>query len=123
MSLSKEQVVAQFWESFSIPAYDESTVPDDASFPRITYSLVLDSLGDPVLMTASVWYYSTSWENISAKVEEINQRIGYGGTVLPYDGGYLWLKRGQPFAQRMVDQNDAVRRVYLNLEADWLSAD
>lgn len=120
---SKEQVWSQFWDSFSIPSYDESTVPDDATFPRITHNLVLDSFGYPVLMTASVWYYSTSWEAISQKVQEIADRIGYGGTILPYDGGYLWLKRGRPFAQRMVDENDAVRRVYMNFEADWLSAD
>lgn len=118
---SKEQVWFQFWDSFSIPSYDESTVPDDATFPRITHNLVMDSFGYPVLMTASVWYYSTSWETISQKVQEIADRIGYGGTVLPYDGGYLWLKRGTPFAQRMADENDSVRRVYMNLEADWLS--
>lgn len=123
MGVSKEQAWHSFWERFSLPVYDESSVPDDATMPRITYSLSTDNIvGSPTLPSVSIWYYSNSWEAISNKSNEIADAIGYGGVLLSYDGGYLWIKRGAPFSQRMNDENSGVRRIYLNIEADWLSA-
>lgn len=41
--MNKAQAIQAFWESFGVPAYEESTVPDDAVMPYITYSM------DPVI--------------------------------------------------------------------------
>lgn len=123
----KEQALHRFWSSFDLTAHDESTVPtgDNApSFPYITYNVVTDSIGDPVALTASVWYRSSSWADVTEKAESIGKEIGLGGKLIPYDNGALWIKRGTPFAQRMADESDdMVRRIYLNIEAEFISAD
>lgn len=115
--------LAAFWKSFDIPAYDETSVPDNAPLPRITFSTSMSAFGDPVLLNASIWYRSTSWGDITVKMYEIFNRLGPGGEMLDCDGGYLWLKRGTPFAQRIADEDSAMRRYLLNVEVDYLTAD
>lgn len=117
--MDKAQALHAFWAGFDLPAYDESTVPEDAPFPRITYQVSTGSWDDAILLSASVWYYSRSWEAITQKSDEIEDYIGRGGTILPVDIGAIWLKRGSPFSQRMSDPNDMVRRMLLNVVADY----
>jgi len=117
--MDKAQALHAFWAGFDLPAYDESTVPEDAPFPRITYQVSTGSWDDAILLSASVWYYSRSWEAISQKADEIAAAIGWAGSLLPTDDGAIWLKRGSPFAQRMSDPNDMVRRILLNVVADY----
>ena len=123
--MDKFQAIAFFWESFGIPAYDENTVPtgdNRPSFPYITYDASVSNLGYPVAMSGSIWYYGTSWAMITAKMTEIQSEIGMGGKIIPCDGGALWIKQGSPFAQRMSDPNDMVRRILINIEAEFLTA-
>lgn len=121
--MTKAAAIYQFWSSFGLNAYEENAVPtgDDApAFPYITYSLVTDSFGSEVAMSASLWYRATSWTEINAKTEEIAERLGLGGLVLPCDGGSIWVKPGQPFAQNMSDPNDdTIRRKYINISAEY----
>ena len=121
--MDKEQALQKFWESFDIPAYDETSVSDRSSFPYITYSVSTSSLDMPVTISASLWYRSTSWEAISKKKNEIAESIGVGGKTIKIDDGYIWIKRGTPFAQRMADpSDDMVRRIYLSLDVEFLTA-
>ena len=122
--MTKAAAIYQFWNSFGLTAYEENTVPDDATFPYITYQLVTDSFNREVLVTASLWYRSESWSAINAKTEEISHRISRGGKVISCDGGAIWLKRGQPFAQSMSDESDnLIKRKYLNITAEFMTAD
>ena len=54
--------------------------------------------------------------------DSIYNAIGLGGKIIPFDGGYIWVKRGQPFSQRMADENDSTRRIYIVLEVEYLTA-
>ena len=119
--MNKWQAIDSFWSGFGIPAYDYSSVPDDATFPYITYEVATSSIGEPVLLTASMWFRDTSWMAISQGADAISQYIGMGGTIILYDGGMLWIKRGTPFAQRMSDPDDDIRRIVLNIEAEFIS--
>lgn len=122
--MTKAAAIYQFWSGFGLTAYEENTVPDDATFPYITYQLVTDSFDREVPVTASLWYRSESWTAINAKTEEISQKISRGGKIIPCDGGAIWLKRGQPFAQSMVDKSDGlIKRKYLNITAEFMTAD
>ena len=122
--MTKAAAIYQFWNSFGLTAYEENTVQDGASFPYITYQLVTDSFDREIPLTASLWYRSESWTAINSKAEEISQKISRGGKIISCDGGAIWLKRGQPFAQSMGDESDdLIKRKYLNITAEFMTAD
>ena len=122
-ALDKFQAIHYFWNSFGIPAYERTTVPEGADLGDfyITYEAVTDSLDRPVPMSASIWKKNTmSWEEISQKAEEISDALIQVKTI-PMRIGYLYITRGTPFAQRMDDEDDATRRIYLNIMAEFLA--
>lgn len=115
------QALHNFWSGFGLMAYDENTVPDDAALPYITYEASKDFFAPAIAQSASLWYYSPSWADITAKEQEIADYISRGGRMVAFDGGAFWIKRGQPWAQRLPDQNnDMIRRITLNLEVEFL---
>ena len=124
---TKAATIYDFWNRFSLTAYEENSVPtgeDAPKFPYITYQLVTDSLGNEVAMSASIWYRGTSWLEANAKTDEVSRAIGLGGKVLNCNGGKVWIKRGTPFAQNMGDESDnLIKRKYLNITAEYLTAD
>lgn len=121
--MTKAAAIYQFWSSFGLTAYEENTVPTDVAFPYVTYQLVTDSFDREVAATASLWYRGESWTAINAKTEEISQTISRGGKIISCDGGAIWLKRGQPFAQNMGDENDdLIKRKYINITAEFMTA-
>ena len=122
--MTKAAAIYQFWNSFGLTAYEENSVPDEAAFPYITYQLVTDGFDREIPLAASIWYRGESWTDINAETEEISQRISRGGKIITCDGGAIWLKRGQPFAQNMRDESDdLIKRKYLNITAEYLTAD
>ena len=124
--MDKEQALHQFWSSFGLTAYDENTVPDNALTTNggkyLTYNVATASLDEPTPLYANLWYKSSSWAEITAKAEEMAQTIGRGGKLVPFDGGKIWICRGTPFSQRMPDDDDTIRRIYINVMAEYLSA-
>lgn len=117
----KWQIQQKFWESFGIPAYDEDSVPDDAVMPYITYHAAIGNLEQVVNLYASIWYLDSGWGAISRKAAEIGEALSnFGYTSYPIDGGYVWLTRGTPFAQRMTDEDENIRRMYINVQAEFL---
>lgn len=122
--MTKEAAVQRFFNQF-LPAYEENTVPDWAEMPYITYNLVTgDILSGENRLSFSLWYKDNSWTVINGKTREISEKIGLGGTTLKCDNGVIWLKKGTPFAQSMGDANDEmIRRKYINLTVEFLTAD
>ena len=126
--MTNAEVQYDFWASFKLDAYDETSVPDEKTrialngkaFPYLTYETADDSFENEVPASASLWYRSTSWADITAKAKEIKSAIGRGGIILRTDGGALWLKRGTPFAQRMSDTDDSIRRMVLNVTVEFI---
>lgn len=131
--MDKAQAIHNFWSSFGLPAYDETDVPDKIynpstgeeeppQMPYITYHVGTDSLGATVSLYASLWYKSTSWAEISRKAEEIAQAIVkmYPPSI-QLDKGRLYIYKSTPFAQRMADPDETIRRIYLNCEAEFLT--
>lgn len=122
----KFKAIQDFWSSFGLQAYDENSVPSGDSaplFPYITYSASTDSIGNDIPLTGSLWYRSASWAAISQKAAEIERFLYEHNSPIEVDGGYLWIKRGSPFAQRMGDDSDdMIRRIYINITAEFLTA-
>lgn len=120
--MTKDEAIYSFYSGFGLPAYDENTVPEGSALPYITYSVSTDSIGNMVILSASLWYRSTSWGAIQDKADEIAAAIGYGGKIIKIDNGYLWLVKGSPFAQRMSEPSDKmVRRIIININAEFLT--
>lgn len=125
--MDKAQAIHKFWSSFGIPAYDSATVPtgsDAPMFPYITYDVQTDSMDNVLPMSGSIWYRSTSWEQITHKTEDVARTIGSRGYYIDtLDNGYVWITKGTPFAQRMSDpDDDMIRRMYINISVEFLTA-
>ena len=120
--MTKAQALQSFWSGFGLSAYDETTVPDDAQMPYITYSVATDSIDNVVNMHASLWYRSHSWKDISEKTEEISEAITtMNPPSIELDKGRLYIVKGTPFAQRMTEQDRTVRRMYITIKAEYLT--
>lgn len=115
----KWNAINSFWNSFGIPAYDENTVPDNAEMPYITYQAATGNFEKSITLVASIWYRQTKWSDISKKADEIAQYIGYSFRAIKLNDGYLVLMQGDPFAQRMQDEDDSVRHMYIMLNAEF----
>ena len=123
--MNKETALHSFWNSFGVPAYDETTVPDrkDRTYPYITYNMATDSLGNVVSLHASLWFKSNSWVGITNLKDAIAQRItGENFATVKFDDGYIYIVGGTPFAQRVDDEDDTIKRIYINAQAEFLCA-
>ncbi len=121
--MNAQQALHTFWSGFGWTAWEENTVPDNAFASRneyITYSAGSGEFGATITLTASLWQKSTSWAGSVEQSEEIYEAIGRGGKIIPTTDGAIWIKRGTPFAQRMSDEDPTVRRIYLNVEIEFI---
>lgn len=123
--MTKAEALYRFFSSFGLSAYEESSVPtgeDSPELPYLTYTLALDSFGTEIPLTANLWYRSTSWVEITGLAAFISSVLA-GGRLIPCDGGAVLLRRGSPFAQAVADEDDTIRRMYLNITAEFITAD
>ena len=121
--MTPEAAVYRFLSGFGVPAYASTSVPDQAEFPYLTYTLVVGEWGDGgVSMQVDLWYRTESEAVPNAKVREISRHIGIGGTTVPCDDGMLWIRRGSPWAQAVdiAEEDDEVKRRYINLIIEYL---
>ena len=129
--MNKIQALDAFWNGFGLPAFDENSVPENVTDdegaqiklvpPYITYEVASDDFGNTMLLTASLWYRSSSWADITAKEQEIGDFIGRGGRMIAFDGGSFWLQKSRPWAQRMDEpSDDMIRRIVLSYTIEFL---
>lgn len=113
------------WFSQFMTAYPETSVPEDAEFPWLTYELVTGALDSGEIgITVNLWYYSEQEAEPNAKAQEIADAIGMGGVIIPCDGGAIWIKRGTPWCQNIRDDSDGnIKRRYLNITLEYLTED
>ncbi len=125
--MDKAQALHQFWSGFGIPAWDENTVPDDDDIrgeKYIAYSVSTGSLDDVINLTAKIWDTNTSsWEFVENKAEEIAEYIAkMVPPTIPIENGRLYITKGKPFSQRLSNPNELVRGIYINIQAEFLTA-
>lgn len=119
--MNKYQALHSFWSGFSLKAYDETSVPDGAELPYITYEVSSNNFDHTLYQTASLWYRSSGWMDIQAKEQQIAEYIGRGGRTIKYDGGMMWIRMGSPWAQRMAEpSDDTIRRIILNIIIEFI---
>lgn len=119
--MTPEAAVYSFLASFGIPAYAETSVPDEAGFPYLTYSLVVPDLFEQANMQVNVWYRTDSEADPNAKVREIGEAVPQRGLKpLPCEGGVVLVGRGSPWAQALSIEGEdpKVKRRLLNLTVE-----
>lgn len=125
--MTKMQALYSFFSSFGIPAYEENSIysADVAlPLPYITYNVSTASfLSGDIPISASIWYRSTSWKDISDKSDEVSNALANGGIQIPCDDGFVWLKKSNgTFAQMTGDPSDSfIKRVILNISAEYIT--
>lgn len=132
--MNKQQAYYSFWSSFGVLAFEETSVPDDATiqalinsgaaaakFPYITYQVITDDLGHPVYPTASIYDRSSSWEKADTLANTIGARIKSMNTI-KLDEGRMFITKGNPFSQHMEEEGDrAIRRIILTLGVEFFT--
>lgn len=108
-----------FWNSFSVPAYEENSVPtgiDSPGFPRITFPMVTSGFGETARIFVSVWTRSDSWAEAVRISDSIETALKNGGKCLLHDSGMVWIVPAEPFARGTGDPNDSeVKRMLLDI--------
>ena len=120
--MTKGAALQAFFSQF-MDAYAASAVPEDVTFPYLTYDLITSAWdGGEVGLTVNMWFYTTSEAAPNAKAQELSDAIGYGGVTLPCDGGFIWLKRGSPWCHNLRDDTDPnIKRRYINVTAEYMT--
>ena len=123
--MDKWQAQQVLWESFDLPAYDETTVPDDAKMPYITYEAVAGGIGAATQAAVNLWYRSKSWVDISRKAQQIATAVDNLPSSFKIDGGRMKVRLpdGVPWGTRMEEPTDGgVRRIRIAVEIEFLTA-
>jgi len=121
MSDKRERALYNFWSSFGLPVYDETSVPDTAEMPYITCEISTAAFDKPIPLSLSLWYYSSSWTAITAKAREIIETIGTHKSVR-YDGGGMNITIPSQDYDRMSDSaNDMIRRIVINIMVEFVN--
>ena len=120
--MTKGAALQAFFSRF-MDAYAASAVPEDVTFPYLTYELITSAWDSgEVGLTVNLWFYTTSEAVPNAKAQELSDAIGYGGVTIPCDGGFIWLKRGSPWCQNLQDDTDPnIKRRYINVTAEYMT--
>lgn len=118
--MTADKALHQFFNSFDIPAFPETAVPDKQEMPYITYSFATSAFDDlPVGLVANIWYKTESEAIPTAKGMQIGDAIGRGGCLVSVDGGYIWLTKGSPFLRAVPDEENTIKRRSLNITAEF----
>ena len=120
--MTKGAALQAFFSQF-MDAYAASAVPEDVTFPYLTYELITSAWDcGEVGLTVNLWFYTTSEAVPNAKAQELSDAIGYGGKSIECDGGFIWLKRGSPWCQNLRDDTDPnIKRRYINVTAEYMT--
>ena len=118
------QAQYEFWNSFGIPAYEETSVPKGAAYPYITYQAVDGVFGAVLPVNASIWTRTTSWTQADTKANEIKEFIKTMGYPKIEGGRYrVFINSDSMWAQSMNDPNDdQIKRKRLDVRFEFMTS-
>lgn len=122
-NVTKAKALNDFFNSFGLKAYPNTSVEKGAVLPYITYEVNTAYWGDqPVNIAVNLWYHTDSEAVPNAKADEIAKAIGIGGTNIACDDGVIWIKRGTPWCLNLSDDLDnSNKRRQLNITLEFLT--
>lgn len=101
--MTKGQAIHNFFNGFGVKAYPITSLPNDVTFPYMTYEPAIAGRGKSVNSTVNLWDYSESEADINAKADEIQQAIAGGASIHCSDGAiYAFIDAWSP----ITNEND-----------------
>ena len=110
------QALYAFWSQFTyggnqISAYLQGHVPEDASFPYITYGVSAARAFATSMLSATVWCRATSGMNVNVQraaiLDSIDRALPEGDLRIDIPGGFVVLRRGSgDFHSYITDEDD-----------------
>ena len=102
----------QFFSQFAT-AYIETSVPESAEFPYITYKCGSEDWNNKALISCSIYSKSSSYLELSEIAEKILDSAR-DGAIINVDGGYLCIYLGEPEFQIVPNADYNIRQGYIN---------
>ena len=102
----------QFFSQFGT-AYIETSVPESAEFPYITYKCGSEDWNNKALISCSIYSKSSSYLELSEIAEKILDSAR-DGAIINIDGGYLCIFLGEPEFQIVPNTDYNIRQGYIN---------
>lgn len=120
--MDRWEALYNFWSSFGIPAYEENSVPSDATFPYITYESSVGGFESVLPLSASIWDRTTRGTAfVDAKADEIEKYIKNMGCPEIKGGRYRAYTDGTS-AQNMGDPDDKlIKRKLLTVYFEFMT--
>lgn len=120
--MTYQKALYNFFSSFGLTAYPKENVPDDVTFPWLTFENNTADSGEETSLAVDIWFHTESETQPNQKAQEISEAIGRGGKLLTFDGGAVWLKRGNPWITSLQDEADAtIKRRQLIIMAEFIT--
>ena len=102
----------KFFSQFGT-AYIETSVPESAEFPYITYKCGSEDWNNKALISCSIYSKSSSYVELSEIAEKILDSAR-DGAIINIDGGYLCIYLGEPEFQIIPNTDYNIRQGYIN---------
>ncbi len=105
------------------PIYPHDNVPDGAEYPYFTFEPVFSFFNDGDVPTQiHLWHRTSSDAEINGIARELGRLIGYGGTPVMCDNGWIWIKRGSPFIVPVNTlDDDMLKRRLINVNVEFIT--
>ena len=102
----------KFFSQFGT-AYIETSVPESAEFPYITYKCGSEDWKNKALISCSIYSKSSSYVELSEIAEKILDSAR-DGAIINVNGGYLCIYLGEPEFQIVPNTDYNIRQGYIN---------
>ena len=108
------KALKQFASQFGLPAYTNSSVPDDVSLPYIVYPLTEPEWNQKSSFYLLIWARTRGYTQLLEIADSIQETIGVGVKIDTEDG-YVVIWPETPLIQEQSDIENDTKGIYINL--------
>lgn len=112
-----KRLAQTFYNFFNsvVPSFLENNVPTGTSYPYLTYNLTDSTAFQDNVMQVKIYDKSTSFLSTINLADQIGDAIGEGIKHNVIGGGYVYMRKGNPFAQTIQDDDATIKTIYINI--------
>ena len=109
------EALKSFFSGFGVPAYSETSVPDDIQLPYITYPMKEPEWAQPTSFYIVLWCRTKGYVTALTKADQILAAIGEGVRI-ETGSGWVVIRPDTPLMQEMKDNENDTKALYINLK-------